>query len=76
MKIEIVKRYYFENKDKIRFKKWLIDKNTNLRVFAKELGMSLSYLNAIINGTRAINNEIITKFENSGYNILKRKVNK
>ena len=74
MKVVIVKKYYFESKDKIRFKKWLLDQDITLNEFANDVGLSMSYLNFILSGDRPMNKELVIKFQNQGFNVVKKKL--
>ena len=70
MKIIETKRYYLENEDKKKIKIWLIQKEMTLVGLADELGISLSLLGAIMNGTRAISIENIAKLKVMGLQLL------
>ena len=70
MRIIETKRYYLENEDKKKIKVWLIQKEMTLVGLADELGISLSLLGAIMNGTRAISIENIAKLKVMGLQLL------
>lgn len=68
--IKIVKTYYrCDRSDYKRFKKWLIDNNTKMLAIANKLGVSDSYISAIITGKRNITNETIEKFKKVGFDL-------
>lgn len=70
MKIIEFKRYYLEREDKKRIKLFLIQKEMTLVALADELGISLSMLGAILNGTRAITLETLAKLQVMGLTLL------
>ena len=70
MRIIETKRYYLENEDKKKIKVWLIQKEMTLVGLADKLGISLSLLGAIMNGTRAISIENIAKLKVMGLQLL------
>ena len=68
--------YLFEETDKRRFKKWCIDKGYKQVDVADKLGISFSYLQAIICGDRVVSDDLITKFKNIGFCIRKSREDK
>lgn len=70
MRIIEIKRYYLEEKDKKKIKVFLIQNEMTLVGLADKLGISLSLLGAIMNGTRAISIENIAKLKVMGLQLL------
>ena len=69
MKVVVKKQYYFEIEDRKKFKLWCIKNNTNMVEVSKTLGISCSYLNAVLNGIRAITEEMIAKLSMLGFKV-------
>lgn len=64
----ITKTYlYFDEDEKKKFKKWLIDKNLFLGVVADKLEVSSAYLWLVINGQREVTKKLKEKLEALGY---------
>lgn len=55
-------KYYLDKEDKKQIRKQLIDKDLRLVDCAKKLGVSLAYIDSIINGQRNLTKNIIEKF--------------
>lgn len=66
MKVVNKKCYFFEQSDKKFLKKWLIEHDLSQLDFAKNCGISVSYLTFIINGQRQFSEKIKKLFENQG----------
>ena len=64
----IIKTYlYFDEDERKRFKKWLIDKNLSLGIVADKLEVSSSYLWLVINGQREVTKKLKESLEALGY---------
>lgn len=62
--------YYITKQAKLRFKKWLIDKNLTVNSFAKQCGVSRQYIEQILAGQKKITNAVLDRFEKGGYTYL------
>lgn len=61
---EIVKIYYvLDKEDKKSIQKQMIDLNLNCRKLAQQLGISLAYVNYLLNGNRNLTKELKDKLE-------------
>ena len=64
--------YQFENEDRINLKVWCIQKRLTLDALAKKLGISMSYLSALMDGSRVVTGEMMCKFREVGFDYEKR----
>ena len=63
----ITKTYYIlDEKDKKQIKKQMIDLDLTLSKMAKNIGVSTSYISAIISGKRCLTDKIIKQFLSQG----------
>ena len=69
MRVESKEYYYFEEIDKGLFTDFLWQSHTSMKDFAELCGVSLSYLSLIINGKRAITNDMIDIFAKNGFEL-------
>ena len=69
MRLKHSVHFYFENQDKINFKVFLLKNGLTIREFATKCGISPSYLNTILNGKRALTEELVKVFSENGYKI-------
>lgn len=69
MKVVIEKKYQFEEKEKIKFRIFLYKNKKTYSGVAYELGISVSYLTAIVYGTRYASEEIIERFNLIGFKL-------
>lgn len=69
MRLKHSVHFYFEDKDKIDFKVFLLKNDLTIRDFATKCGISPSYLNALLNGKRALTEELVKVFSENGYKI-------
>lgn len=66
----ITKTYlFFDEDEKKKFRKWLIDKNLYLGLVADKLEVSSAYLWLVINGHREVTKKLKEKLEALGYEI-------
>lgn len=64
------KGYKITERGRIRFKKWLIDKNISMSSFALKIGVSKQYVSNIITGKIHITSKIRELFKKGGYTII------
>ena len=69
MKVVIKKTYYFDENDKKRLKIWLIQHSLTYTKIAESLGVSVSYLNQIVNGTKPLNDKTIFELNRLGFKL-------
>lgn len=69
MRVVVKKTYYFDENDKKKFKIWLIQNSLTYTKIAESLGVSVSYLNQIINGTKPLNDKIIFELNRLGFKL-------
>ena len=67
MKTKIIETSYFDSEECSKFKEWLYVNRLTQQQFADRCGISLTYLNLIIKGKRAITEKIKQAFEKGGY---------
>ena len=69
MKTKITETLYFDDIECEKFKEWLFANQLTQQQFADICGISLTYLNLIINGKRAITDKIKQTFEKGDYSL-------
>lgn len=69
MKLKHSVHFYFEDKDKIDFKVFLLKNGLTVKDFATKCGISPSYLNAILNGKRPLTESLVESLSKCGYKI-------
>lgn len=63
----IIKTYYkLDIEDKKSIKKQMVDLDLTLKDMAKNIGVSCSYLSAVINGDRTFTKKLKEQFESQG----------
>lgn len=62
--------YIITESGRIRFKKWLIDKNMSMSEFARSVGVSKNYISHIILGKTHITPKVRELFKKGGYEII------
>lgn len=69
MKLKTKQYFYFERKDRVAFKVFLVENDYTLKSFAEKCGLSTSYLNAILNGKRPLTESVVESLSKGGYKI-------
>lgn len=69
MKVVIKKYYFFDNEDKKRLKVFLAQKDMSYQEFADKIGISKPLLSAIVNGKRALTQNVANKFQENGFKV-------
>lgn len=69
MKVVIKKYYFFNNEDKKRLKVFLAQKDMSYQEFADKIGISKPLLSAIVNGKRALTQQVANKFQENGFKV-------
>lgn len=73
--MKIVKiSYTLDDVDVKQIKKQMIEKDLNFSKLADNLGVSKSYISAIINGKKTITKRILKMFESQGIKLGEKKV--
>lgn len=68
MKIKTKTILYFDEKEKVKFRKWLLEKNLTMQKFANKIGVSVSYISFIASGKKAYTEKARKLFKKGGYN--------
>lgn len=63
MIIEYEKKYIIEPKDKIKINVAFATLDINQKVFSEQLGMTIGYINRVLNGRVSINQQLLDKIE-------------
>ena len=61
---------YFDEKDRKRFRMWLIQEGLDQDDIAKRLNISASYFCLILSGKRALTDKVIDGLRKLGYNVV------
>lgn len=69
MRVENKIYYYFEEKEKGLFTDFLWESRNSMGDFAEMCGISIAYLSLIVNGKRAISEELLKEFEKNGFTL-------
>lgn len=69
MKKQIIIKYYFDDTEKLKFRKWMLDNDLTLSKASVKVGVSVPYIHSIINGKKPISKSVIRMFENLGYKL-------
>ena len=70
VKNKTVSYLYFDEKDRNRFRVWLIQENLDQNEVAKRLNVSTTYFSLILTGKRVLTDKIIKGLEKLGYEVF------
>ena len=62
--------YFITESARVRFKRWLLDKNLTVNKFAAKTGCSRQYLERVLKGQTKITDSVRQHFKNGGYEYL------
>lgn len=69
MRVEITKRFYFDDNEREKFWTWCVKKHIGINVLASEFKVSKQYVYSLLNGTLAITPKFAKKFYDLGYDL-------
>ena len=70
VKYKTVSYLYFDEKDRKRFRVWLIQENLDQNEVAKRLNVSTTYFSLVLTGKRVLTDKIIKGLEKLGYKVV------
>lgn len=68
-KEQTIFNYYWEEKDKTKFKIWLLTKGISLNEVADRCNVTASYISQVMNGKKPFLNSLKTKLKELGFKI-------